>query len=181
VIVIEALQKGKHQRLGFSSGKKPLDRFLLEHAHQAVVKGLFKTYVAVDEVDETIILGYYTVTISRLEAGEIPSNVAQQFRLPETHGVPIFLVARLAVSQTVHGRGLGSTLLMDALARCARASGEIGGVAVVVDAMDDEVVGFYANYGFQRLEPGSLKMFIPMATVRGLVLVEPLAEQREAG
>lgn len=175
--VIEALQKDKHQRLGFRSGKKPLDRFLLEHAHQAVVKGLSKTYIAVDEVDETTILGYYTVTISRLEAGELPSSVAQQFRLPAKHALPVFLVARLAVSQTVHGRGLGSALVMDALARCARASGEIGGVAVVVDAMDDEVVGFYANYGFQRLEPGSLKMFIPMVTVREVV--EPLAERRD--
>jgi hypothetical protein len=85
-LIIESLQKGKHRRIDFTCGNEALDRFLHESAHQAVVKGLSKTYVAVEEDDETTILGYYTVTTTRIEAGEMPD-------------LPASLVARLAVSE----------------------------------------------------------------------------------
>ncbi|MDQ6943278.1 MAG: hypothetical protein M3169_12295 [Candidatus Eremiobacteraeota bacterium] len=48
-MIIESLQKDEHHRLAFACGNEPLDRFIREHAHQAVAKILSKTYVAVDE------------------------------------------------------------------------------------------------------------------------------------
>ncbi len=178
MIVIESLHKDKHHRLGFACGKEPLDRFLQEYAHQAVAKNLSKTYVAVDETDETVILGYYTVTPCRIEPGELPRDVARLLKLPELE-LPASLVARLAVSETVKGQGIGSLMLMDAMARCARVAGEVGGVAIVVDALEESVVPFYERVGFKRFEPAALKMFIPMATVREILGVS--REQRQAG
>ncbi|HTD32646.1 MAG TPA: GNAT family N-acetyltransferase, partial [Candidatus Elarobacter sp.] len=78
-------------------------------------------------------------------------------------------VARLAVSESVKGRGVGALLLMDAMARCARVADDIGGVAIVVDVLEDSVAPFYERVGFRRFEPGSLKLFIPMATVREML------------
>lgn len=178
MIIIESLHKDKHHRLGFACGKEPLDRFLQEHAHQAVAKNLSKTYVAVDESDETVILGYYTVTPCRIEPGELPRDVARMMKLPELE-LPASLVARLAVSESVKGRGVGSLMLMDAMARCARVAGEIGGVAIVVDALEESVVTFYERVGFKRFEPDALKMFIPMATVREMLGISD--QQRQAG
>jgi GNAT superfamily N-acetyltransferase len=177
-VIIESLQKDKHRRLAFTSGKEPLDRFIHEYAHQALAKGLSKTYVAVDEADETLILGYYTVTTCRIDAGTLPETVTKKLKLPK-HELPASLVARLAVSESVKGKGVGSLLLMDAMARCARVAGEVGGVAIVVDALDEEVVAFYERVGFSRFEPGSLKLFIAMATVRELLGLPD--RQREAG
>jgi GNAT superfamily N-acetyltransferase len=177
VIIIESLQRDKHQRLTFSCGKEPLDRFLHESAHQAVAKNLSKTYVAVDESDETVILGYYTVTTCRIEAGELPSEMTKALRLPK-HELPASLVARLAVAENIKGQGIGSLMLMDAITRCARVASEIGGVAIVVEALEESVVPFYERVGFRRFEPESLKMFIPMATVRQMLGIE---EQRQAG
>ena len=170
-MIIEPLQKDKHQRVPFTCGKEPLDRFLHEHAYQAVAKNLSKTYVAVDETDETVILGYYTVATCRIEAGEIPEDVAHRLRLPGSD-LPGSLVARLAVLERVKGQGVGSLMLMDAMARCARVSNEIGGVAIVVDALEPAVVGFYERFGFTRFEPDSLKLFIPMATVQKMLDIE---------
>ena len=177
-MIIESLQKDKHHRLAFTCGTEPLDRFIHEHAHQAAAKSLSKTYVAVDEDDETVILGYYTVTTCRIEAGELPSTVRKGLKLPQ-HELPASLVARLAVSESVKGQGVGSLMLMDAMARCARVSADIGGVAIVVDALEEGVTPFYERFGFVRFEPNSLKMFVPMATVREMLGVAD--ERRQAG
>jgi GNAT superfamily N-acetyltransferase len=155
-----------------------LDRFIHEHAHQAAAKGLSKTYVAVDEADETTVLGYYTVTTTRVEAGELPVALVRALKLPKRE-LPAPLIARLAVSNTVQGRGIGSLLLMDALARCARVASEIGGVAIVVDALEEPAVPFYERLGFLRFEPGTLELFIPMATVRELLGITE--DRRQAG
>lgn len=175
-MIIESLQKEKHQRLTFSCGIESLDRFLQENAHQAVAKGLSKTYVAVDEGDETVILGYYTVTTTHIEAGELPDTISRKLKLPKQE-LPASLVARLAVSERIKGQGVGSLLLVDAMTRCARVAAEIGGVAIVVDALEEHVVPFYQKVGFLRFEPGSLKMFIPMSTVRELLGISDEARQ----
>jgi GNAT superfamily N-acetyltransferase len=167
-LIVEPLQKEKHDRLGFSCGNEALDRFLREHAHQAAAKNLSKTYVAVAENDETAILGFYTVTTCRIEAGELPPDVARLLKVPD-RDLPASLVARLAVSESVKGQGVGSLLLLDALARCARVAGELGGIAIVVDAVREDVVPFYERVGFRRLDRASLKMFVTMATVRTLL------------
>lgn len=83
------------------------------------------------------------------------------------------------VSETVKGQGVGSRMLMHAMARCTRVAREIGGVAIVVDALEENVTAFYERVGFLRFEPGSLKMFIPMATVREMLGVA--SEERQAG
>jgi predicted N-acetyltransferase YhbS len=102
----------------------------------------------------------------------------RKLKLPK-HELPASLVARLAVSELVKGRGIGSLMLMDAMARCARVANEIGGVAVVVDALEEPVVPFYERVGFTRFEPASLEMFIPMATVREMLGIAE--EERQAG
>ncbi len=177
-MIIESLQKGKHQRLAFTCGVESLDRFLHENAHQAVAKSLSKTYVAVDDADENVILGYYTVTTTQVEAGDLPDHLVRKLKLPKAQ-LPASLVARLAVSENVKGRGVGSLMLMDAMARCARVAGEIGGVAIVVDALEESVVPFYERVGFARFEPDSLRMFIPMTTVCEMLGIHE--EQRQVG
>jgi len=36
-----------------------------------------------------------------------------------------------------------------------------GGVGLVVDAANEEIVGYYARYGFLRVVPAGLRMFLP--------------------
>lgn len=177
-IIIESLRRDKHHRLAFRCGVESLDAFLQSHAFQAFEKRLLKTYVAVDRADETTVLGYYTVATSRIQAGELPPVVLRKFKLPQ-HDIPASLVARLAVTEAMKGQGVGGLLLMDAMARCARVSNEIGGVAIVVDAQHEGVASFYEQFGFRRFEPDSLRLFIMMKTVQAIVGLPE--EQRDAG
>ncbi len=48
------------------------------------------------------------------------------------------LLARLAVDQRIHGRGLGGFLLRDAMTRSLDLSEKLGIHAVIVDALDAE-------------------------------------------
>jgi GNAT superfamily N-acetyltransferase len=167
-VIVESLQRGKHNRLAFRCGTESLDRFLHEHAHQAASKGLSKTYVAVDEGGEAAILGYYSLTTCRVEPGELPEAVVKTLRLPR-HQLPAVLIARLAVAVGASGQGIGTGMVVDAMTRCARVAAEIGGVAIVVDAIDLRASLFYERLGFKRVAPGSMRMFIPMASVRGVL------------
>lgn len=158
-MIIEAIQKERHRRSSFSCGADSLDRFLHESAQQANDKGLSRTFVAVTEEDRTIILGYYTISIVQIEAGALPDRSARRYKLPRDRGLPAILLARLAVSQQHQRQGIGSFLVADALARCVRATSEVGGVAIVVDALEESVVEWYETLGFVRFAPTSLRMF----------------------
>jgi hypothetical protein len=38
---------------------------------------------------------------------------------------------------------------------------------LVVDAANEEIAGFYAKYGFPRVVPERLRMFLPAASLEG--------------
>jgi ribosomal protein S18 acetylase RimI-like enzyme len=68
---------------------------------------------------------------------------------------------RLAVDREFRGRGLGSLLIVDAIARAMRAEPAI--FALIVDAKDEVAVGFYEHLGFHRFVSRSMTLFLPIA------------------
>lgn len=169
---IERLDCTKHNRLAFACGKEPLDRFLHETAHQAFQKNIAATYVAVDPNEPAKIIGYYSVCSFQIDAGEIDIVERKRRRLPAGRLLPATLIGRLAVHSEHQGKGLGADLLFDALVRSYIAGRQIASTAIVIDAMDEGVVGFYEQYGFRRCAPESLKMYIMMHTVGQLEIVQ---------
>jgi len=81
--------------------------------------------------------------------------------------LPAILLGRLAVNQTRHGRGYGQILLIDALKRC-QSTKDIGWVAVVVDAKDDDAVAFYEHHHFMLFSPNTFRLFLPRSTITSL-------------
>ena len=77
----------------------------------------------------------------------------------------MILLARLAVDRREQGRGLGKTLLFDALRRAEQA-GEIVGVrAVLVHSIDEAARQFYLHFGF---EPSPVDPFVLMLLMKDL-------------
>jgi predicted N-acetyltransferase YhbS len=58
------------------------------------------------------------------------------------------LLARLAVDNTLKGKGLGAALLHDALCRTLQAADIAGIRAVIVHAKDDNARRFYEHFNF---------------------------------
>jgi ribosomal protein S18 acetylase RimI-like enzyme len=71
------------------------------------------------------------------------------------------------VAQEHQGEKLGELLLVDALQKSLDATKLVAAHAVVVDAKEEQVVGFYEKYGFTRLSGN--RLFIPMKSVRQLL------------
>ena len=76
------------------------------------------------------------------------------------------LLGRLAVGSDFRGKGLGEKLLMDALYRSLKLSGQAASTAVVVDAKDEASRAFYRKYGFIELPKISRRLFLPMGTIK---------------
>jgi len=152
-----------HDRTGFYSGLETVDRYLKETARGHTEKGVSLTRVLVD-IDATTsktILGFFTLTPC---VAEVATWKGLPKGLPKNR-VGMVLLARLAVSKGHQRQGLGAVLL--ALAReIARDSLlAVGGIGLIVDAANEEVAAFYSHFGFQRTEAGSLRLFLPTASL----------------
>jgi GNAT superfamily N-acetyltransferase len=157
---VERLDRS-HERGEFSCGKGPLDNFLHTLVSQYEKRRLGRTYVVV-RPGEKRVLGYYTLASGAIAFENLPKPATK--KLPR-HPVPVILLARLAVDQSVQGQGLGAFLLMDALRRCVSLAEQLGVHAIKVDALDDQAKAFYQRHGFIPLEDNPLHLYLPTAAI----------------
>ena len=76
------------------------------------------------------------------------------------------LLAKLAVSESAQGRGVGSLLLFDAMSRLLEVSMSIGFEVIVVDAIDHDASAFYRRFGFTAFEDDDLHLFLTTKSLR---------------
>ncbi|MGD0463431.1 MAG: GNAT family N-acetyltransferase [Tepidisphaeraceae bacterium] len=86
-------------------------------------------------------------------------------RLPK-YPIPTVHIGRLAVDVKFQGKGLGETLLVEALRKAATASSSVGVYAVDVIALHDRARSFYLKYGFVEMLDQPLHLFLPIAAAR---------------
>lgn len=169
--VIEPLERDSHQVRRFRSGEASLDAFL-GSAHKAMALDAGATRVLIDPSEQVSssgkrdVLGYYTLAATSVDLTALPEP--RRSGLPNP--VPATLLGRLAVHQDHQRRGLGRTLMLDALRNARLAAEMVASHMVVVDALTDDAERYYAEqYGFLPLMDKARHLFLPMATVRGLV------------
>jgi len=75
------------------------------------------------------------------------------------------IIGRLAIDKEYQGQGLGRALLQDALLRVTKASELVGARAVLVHAVDQQAVPFYARYGFKTFPHGNQTLFLPIEEI----------------
>lgn len=147
---------------GFACGKPPLDDWLKAHALENEGKAS-RTYVVAAQAGEDggNVIAYYTLANGSVAREEVPRKIRQGLPNP----VPVMVLGRLAVDHRHGGRGIGPGLLREAMQRTAQASQIAGARALIVHAIDDDAVGFYAKYGFQVFPAGARTMFLPIETL----------------
>ena len=161
---IDALGK-HHGRATFDCGSAALDRYLHQRARQDAEKNVAAPFVLTTPPAQQV-LGYYTLSASLVNASDLPDTLARkQPRYPQ---LPVTLLGRTAVDQSMKGRGIAQFLLKDALRRSLEAAASIAAMAVVVDARDDAAAAFYRHFSFLPLHEQPRRLFLPMKTVTGL-------------
>jgi GNAT superfamily N-acetyltransferase len=162
---LEPLGK-RHDRTGFHCGVESLDAYLKTQASQDMRRKANAVFVLEPVEEPERIAGYFTLCACGVAPGPIPDEVRKH--LPRYPQVSATLIGRLAVSQTMQGRGLGSILLARALATAYENAAIVGSSMVVVDALDERAAEFYRAHGFLPL-PDSMRLILPMRTIAELM------------
>lgn len=71
---------------------------------------------------------------------------------PHDRELPGILIGKLALDQSLQGRGLGMDLIADAYLTANEAVTLIGGAVLVVDPTNERVAGIYREFGFASVE-----------------------------
>ncbi|HNR84175.1 GNAT family N-acetyltransferase [Ottowia sp.] len=158
----EPVAKQRH-RDAFDCGDAALNEFLRRYARQAHEHGGAKTFVAVPDNDTARVLGFYSLSPASVEFSRTPDIIRRGLA---RHPVPAFRLSRLAVDGSMQRQGLGGQLLLAAGRRCLRASQEVGGVALLIDAKNEAVAHWYTSFGAMELLDAPLTLLLPLETVR---------------
>lgn len=150
-----------HDRKVFDCGEPALNDYLLRYARQNHEAGGAKTFVALRHEEPLRIVGYYSLSITSLQYHATPEVFRRGLG---RYDVPVFRLARLAVDKGTQGQGLGSALLGFALQRCLLASQHVAGVALLIDAKNDQVAAWYESFGALRTGQSPPTLLLPLDT-----------------
>ncbi|NJM20137.1 MAG: GNAT family N-acetyltransferase [Richelia sp. RM2_1_2] len=161
-LTIELLDKNKHNRSAFISGNDSLDNYIRKQASQELKKKVSTVFVLIDSPNLDII-AYYTLSSYTVDVASLNEDFAKT--VPRYPLLPATLLGRLAVDQSCQGKGMGELVLIDALKRVLEATSQVASLAVVVEAIDENAVGFYQKYGFRPFLQYPLKLYLPIKLI----------------
>jgi len=160
----------QHDRAAFGCGVPALDTYLQRHARQDVERRLAAVFVLT--ADSNAVAGFYTLSANSMLAVDLPESEARKLpRFP----LPATLIGRMAVSQSLHGRGLGQFLLMQALESAWIGSRQVASWAVLVDAKAN-AHHFYRKNGFVSFPAQPDRLYLHMKTIDKLFHPETIAK-----
>lgn len=152
--------KPDHDLAEFDCSIPALNEYLATQALADQRADKTRTYVA---LRGRRVVAFFSLAASSVEP-EDPTDRASKGQ--GRHAIPVILLARLAVDSSEQGQGLGEAMLLEALARCARAAAAIGAQAVLVHAKDEGARAFYTRYGFEPSPTHPLHLIMLMKDVR---------------
>ena len=141
----------EHALGGFDSGVTSLNDWLRRRALQNQISGASRTFVVCDAGP---VVAYYALAASAVAPDATPGR----FRRNMPDPIPVVVLARLAITRTHQGRGLGRALFQDAASRVIHAADTIGIRGLLVHAISEEAKAFYQGLGLDSspLEPMTL-------------------------
>lgn len=155
-----------HALAGFDCGEGSLNLWLERHARAAQGAGSAQTFVITDSEQDGRVVGYYAIAAASIEHADATDRAKKG--MPR-HPIPALLLARLAVDQSVAGRGLGAFLLRDAMLRAVTASEDLGIRIFLAHALNPKAREFYVRFGFEPSPTDDLNMQIIIKDVRAAI------------
>lgn len=147
-----------HDVRSFASGVESLDHWLKHRALKNQATGASRTFVLCEGHS---VRAYYALASSAVIVDEAPGR----FRRNMPDPIPVVVLGRLAVDQSLQGRGLGRALVRDAGLRVIQAADTIGIRGMIVHALSAEAKSFYEGIGF---EPSPIDPMMLMVTLTDL-------------
>jgi hypothetical protein len=158
----------QHDRGAFDCGEPAVTRYLQTVALQAQEVMRAATRVAISPASPGRILGYFTLVAIKIVDSELPADLARRFKLRNlASGARAILLAQLGVDRGSACAGLGTFLLRQAMRQAVSGSLEVGGVALIVDALNARAAAWYTAIvpDFRPLTDDGLRLILPMRTL----------------
>lgn len=157
-LLAPVLLHAQHQTEQFSCGVASLDAWLKRRALKNQIQGASRTYVAC-QADR--VLAYYAIASGAVTCNEATGRLRRNMPDP----TPVVVLGRLGVDSSLHGQGLGRSLVRDAALRILQAADVIGIRGMTLQALSDDARVFYEHMGF---EPSPLDPNLLMITLADL-------------
>lgn len=141
---------------GFRCGETELDEFLQKRALKNQEQGVSRTYVVCD--CEHQVVAFYSLAFGSVSHAEVIGKFKRNMPDP----IPVMVLARLAVSKSAHGRGLGKGLLKDCILRTLQAAKIAGIKAILVHAISKSARSCYEKCGFNPSPVDSMTLMITL-------------------
>lgn len=139
----------------FDCGNESLNTWLSKYALQADQAGSSITYLLYSSTSK--LAGYYSISTGSVTYDVVTPRIQKGLgRYP----VPVVVLTRLAVDQSLQGQGLGKALIKDCVIRTIKLSESIGIRALIAHAVDKSAVQFYSQCGFEESPVGSQQLMI---------------------
>jgi predicted N-acetyltransferase YhbS len=138
----------EHDRERFACGEPELDRWLADHALGAQASGSARAFVS---TDGQRVVGYHALAAAQPQPEEASARALKG--QPPRRPVPAVLLARLAVDLEHQGKGLGRSLLQDAMLRANEAADELGIQMMLVHAKHESASRWHRRFGFEESRP----------------------------
>lgn len=140
------LLTANHNISNFSCGVQALDDWFKKRAmkSQSQSQSHSRVYVVTDS-ETTQVIGYYAIAMGSVQREDSIGS----FRRNAPNPIPVLVLARLAVHLDYQGYAIGAGLLKDCLLRSVKAMNVVGGVGILVHAIDESAKSFYKKFGFK--------------------------------
>lgn len=150
-----------------------VDNYFKRTANKLAKADNARIWVLTGQDDQVI--GFHAINAHAVDYADLPERFS---RTRPGHGmIPAAYISMIGVDRRQSGKGYGGVLLIDALRRIVRASDALGLAVVMLDVLDDgqpaqvqRRLTLYTGYGFTPLVSKPLRLFMPIATARTLVL-----------
>ena len=143
-------------RNGFACGEAALDAYLQKQAGQDMRRGFATVIAAREPSNPKKVIGFYSLAAASVLLDALPEATAR--KMPRYPSVPAIRLRRLAVTQEMQGRHVGSLLVWDAMQRCCR--NELAWAVLLVDAKSDRLAAFYEKILFRRFSDRQCSLWI---------------------
>lgn len=147
-----------HDTTAFACGVESLDHWLKQRALKNQATGASRTFVV---CEESRVVAYYALASSAVAAQGATGRLRRNMPDP----IPVVVLGRLAIDQSLQGSGMGRALVRDACLRVIAAADAIGIRGMIVHALSENAQAFYQRVGF---EPSPLDPMTLMATIADL-------------
>ena len=152
-----------HRLEEFDCGKPALTEWLLHHARQAQGSGSARTFVV---CEQDRVVAYYSLTVGQIDTLEAPERIRRGMG---QYPIPLVILARLAVDMDYQKRGLGFSLLQDAIMRTVSISDQAGIRALLTHPIDAEADAFYRRFGFKSTPTHDRQLILLLKDARRLM------------